>query len=253
MRVRITFEFKGKLHVPIHHQYLINGLIYACIRDEDFRDHLHNTGYQYGKRQYRMFCYSKLRGKYKIINDKIEFVSPVSFIFSTYDERLLQEMVSSLFTKDEVMIGHQKVKVSSIEQVDNEISDNMIIRFITPITVYSTFIRNNKKKTYFFSPSENEFNEIILANICRKFEAIHGIPPESPHLSIKPIVNSRPIQKSVMFNKTLIKGWFGDFQVQGKKELIQLAFDVGMGSKGSNGMGVFEVIRHLKRGERVPC
>jgi len=39
-----------------------------------------------------------------------------------------------------------------------------------------------------------------------------------------------------------IKAWLGTYQIHGKPELISLAYDTGLGSKNSQGFGMFEIL-----------
>lgn len=252
MRIKVTFTFEGKLTVPIYHQVLIHGLIYNSIQDKEYREHLHNVGFAHGKRQFRMFCYSKLSGAHELTEDKIVFRPPVSFILSAYDEKLIQEFVTFLFTQENATIGAKKVKIKSIEQIDEKISERMWIQFITPVTMYSTVFINGKRKTYFYSPTEREFSELIEANARKKYQAVYENLPENLTLQISPKNKKGLKQKTVRFKDTLIKGWVGDFILEGSKELLQIVYDVGLGSKCSNGNGLFKIIRHLERGE-ITC
>jgi len=45
-----------------------------------------------------------------------------------------------------------------------------------------------------------------------------------------------------MYKNFLIKGWMGTFRLQGLKKALKLAYDAGLGSKNSQGFGMFEVI-----------
>jgi CRISPR-associated endoribonuclease Cas6 len=251
LRVKITFQFPGKLMVPKHHYELLHGLIYASIRNEEYRDQLHNEGFKYEKRQFRNFCFSRLRGKLVSSGEKVVFDSPVSFIFSTCDERLMKELISTLFTKDHVMIGHQRVTVASVEQIEEQISDSMRIRMLTPVTMYSTFMHNERRKTYYYAPFEQEFNELIAANAYKKYEALFNKPPSDHSFTLTPLDKRQLTQVTYTFKKTVIKGWLGDFVLQGSPELLKLVYEVGLGAKSSNGAGLFEVIHHLTNEQTV--
>jgi len=249
LRIKLTLTVEGKLTVPINHQEWLHGLIYHSIRDDGYRDFLHNTGYQQGKRQFRMFTFSRLIGSYKLDRDSstLKFESPhVSFIFSAYDKKLIQELVSSLLIRDDLRLGSSQVKVVSIDQIHDTVSEKMLIRFLTPVTMYSTFQLHDKKKTYFYSPWEEEFSKLIHANALKKYEALHGEPfaVDKP-LSLKPLHRERIRPITSKFKSTLIKGWTGNFILEGDLELIQLTYDVGLGAKNSNGHGLYEVIRHF--------
>lgn len=57
------------------------------------------------------------------------------------------------------------------------IQDDVTIRMLSPVTIYSTlFSANGKKKTYYYSPFEKEFSQLIRANILKKYEALYGTP-----------------------------------------------------------------------------
>jgi len=237
--------------VPIHHESLIHGLIYHCIRDPFYRDHLHNQGFVYEKRQFRMFCFSRFQGRYTIVNQRMIFRSPVSFLFSAHDERLIRELTSSLFTKESILIGTKSVRLHSIQQADERTSGHMRIRMITPVTAYSTFILNNKKKTFYYSPREEEFTQLVKLNAIKKYTALYGEEPTSAELHLEPVEFERLRPRVVMFKKTYIKGWTGDFILKGDPELVQLVYDVGLSAKNSNGLGLFEVVHHIERGEQT--
>lgn len=249
MRIKITLTFDGKLVVPINHQEWLHGLIYHSIRDDGYRDFLHNTGYQQGKRQFRMFTFSRLNGSYRLDKDShtLEFSPPhVSFLFSAYDKKLVQELVSSLLIRDDLRMGSHPVKVESVEQINESISGKMVIRFLTPVTMYSTFLLHDKKKTYFYSPREEEFSSLIRANALKKYEALHGEPLAGEKmLTLTPLHRERVKPKTTKFKSTIIKGWMGEFVLEGDLDLIQLTYDVGLGAKNSNGHGLFEIVRHL--------
>lgn len=249
MRIKITLAFDGKLAVPVNHQEWLHGLIYHSIRDHEYQDFLHNTGFQQGKRQFRMFTFSKLSGPNRLdkASHTLEFRPPhVSFIFSAYDKKLVQEMVSSLLIRDDLRLGSQLVRVGSVEQIHDTVSEKMVIRFITPVTMYSTFLLNNKKKTYYYTPWEEEFSPLIQANALKKYEAIYGqVQSSNKTLSLSPLDRERIKPGTSRFKSTVIKGWSGDFVLEGDLELIQLTYDAGLGAKNSNGYGLYEIIRHL--------
>ncbi|MFW5437300.1 CRISPR-associated endoribonuclease Cas6 [Paenibacillus apiarius] len=252
MRIKITLTFDGKLIVPINHQEWLHGLIYHSIRDDGYRDFLHNTGYQQGKRQFRMFTFSKLNGSHRLDRNSrtLEFSPPhVSFIFSAYDKKLVQELVSSLLIRDDLRLGSHLVKVGSVEQIHDTVSEKMVIHFLTPVTMYSTFLLHDKKKTYFYSPWEEEFSPLIKANALKKYEALYGeVPASDMTISLSPLHRERIKPRTSRFKSTVIKGWTGDFILEGDLELIRLTYDVGLGGKNSNGHGLYDIVRHLSGG-----
>lgn len=195
-----------------------------------------------------MFTYTKLYGPYRMdkTSQTLEFLTPhVSLVFSAYDKKLVQELVSTLMLKDNLQLGKHRVQVESIEQIHETLSEKMHIRFLTPVTMYSTFMLNNKRKTYYYSPREEEFSPLIQANALKKYEAIYGKASEKKRLVITPLHKEQLRSKTTHFKSTVIRGWMGDFMLEGDIELIQLTYNVGLGGKNSNGHGLYEIVRHL--------
>ncbi|MEM3009977.1 MAG: CRISPR-associated endoribonuclease Cas6 [Candidatus Nitrosocaldaceae archaeon] len=78
---------------------------------------------------------------------------------------------NSLLHKKEVQIEINKVYVESIEFLQEPtIISNTVIYTHSPIVVYSTlFTKDNRKKTYYYSPYEEEFSDLITKNLIKKF------------------------------------------------------------------------------------
>ncbi|MCP3776434.1 CRISPR-associated endoribonuclease Cas6 [Paenibacillus sp. MZ04-78.2] len=184
-------------------------------------------------------------GAHLFENGRIVFTSPVSFLFSSSHDRLVSELATTLFAKKELYLGQNRVTMAGIEVVDEKISTDMHIRMITPVTMYSTLIENNRKKTYYYSPAEEKFSELIANNVRKKYEAIYGNPAPETSLELTPLDSRSLRPKTVLFKGTIIKGWMGDFRLTGHPELLRIVHQVGIGAKCSNGMGLFTVVREL--------
>jgi len=49
-------------------------------------------------------------------------------------------------------------------------------------------------------------------------------------------------EKVVLFKDTVIKGWMGIYKLKSHPKILKLAYDTGLGSKNSQGFGMWEVI-----------
>jgi CRISPR-associated endoribonuclease Cas6 len=141
-----------------------------------------------------------------------------------------------------MLIGENKVKITSLYfPPEPKIENRAKIRSLSPITVYSTLISpDGGKKTYYYSPFENEFSKIIDANAKKKLYILRKRTIKSS-LEIKAL-NAR--EKIIMYKDTVVKGWMGVFEISGPKSLIKTVYDMGLGSKNSQGFGMFEVIKN---------
>ena len=117
------------------------------------------------------------------------------------------------------------------------------IKMLSPVVVYSTFESpDGKKKTYYYSPSEREFSLLISKNLRNKYKAFYGKDFDG-EIIVSPEGVRAHHQQITLFKGTVIKGWMGKYLLKGKPELLRFAYDVGIGSKNSQGFGMWAVDR----------
>lgn len=137
-------------------------------------------------------------------------------------------------------LARELIIVSSIEVHPNrKFGKEVLINTLAPITVYSTLnTRDNRKKTYYYSPYEKEFSNLVTDNLRKKFKLVHHKEPGKRSLIIEPV--DGVYEKILKYKETIIKGWMGKFKLKGSPSLISIAYDTGLGSKNSQGFGMFE-------------
>ena len=241
MRITLEFSADKEIILPIHYNYYIQSFLYRHISPE-LSKFLHDRGFMLGKRKFKMFTFSRLYGKYRIFRDKIRFFPPVYIIISSPLDRFISELGNTLLKTDNLELLKNKVRVESIKvNLEPEIKDEIKIKMLSPLVVYSTLItKDKKKKTYYYSPYEREFTELIDNNLRKKYEALYRKKPRARKLKIRII--GRPKERIIMYRNTVIKGWMGTFILNGNRKLLKLAYYSGLGSKNSQGFGMFEVI-----------
>ncbi|NPA34527.1 MAG: CRISPR-associated endoribonuclease Cas6 [Chlorobi bacterium] len=244
MRIIITFSpLKDSICLPINHQEIIQGLIYQHL-DPGIAEFLHNEGFAYKKRKFKLFTFSRLMGKVRRKGNTFTFQGNIKLVVSSIHLPTVKSLATNLIKQEEIQIGTNKVQIKSIE-VEKEPAFNkeVIIRMLSPVTVYSTLSSpGGKKKTYFYNPYEREFEELIAQNIIHKFLAYYGIHPQEQTIAIEPLNVSIKNQKLIKYKATIIKGWMGKYKLSGSPELLKIAYYTGIGSKNSQGFGCFEII-----------
>ncbi|MGB9881798.1 MAG: CRISPR-associated endoribonuclease Cas6 [Methanomassiliicoccales archaeon] len=242
MRLTLEFITDQYLKLPIQYNYQIQSLLYNNISPE-LSTFLHDHGFLVGKRTFKLFTFSRLHGKF-FLNEKngtIVFVPPVYLTVSSPIDKFVSELANTLVHKDELFLGKNKLRVQSIRvHPEPKLSENIKIKMLSPVTVYSTLLTaDGKKKTYYYSPYETEFADLIDKNLRKKYMALYRKKPRARKLEIVPL--ERPHQKLLRYRGTVIKAWFGYFSLKGNLKILQLAYDTGVGSKNSQGFGMFEV------------
>ncbi len=245
MRINIKFTFRGELKLPKGYNNLIQGLIYSHISDQQKRDKLHNYGYMVGPKKIKLMTFSKLFGEYILNKDSISFKSPVSFIFSSYDDELVSEVSYNLLSDENIYLNGTKIKV--VDLIPTFFDDNKyknikyyVIEMLSPVTAYST--GKDKKKIY-FNPWDKGFENAIKLNIATKLRAINITNNIDINFKITPNNMRNSIdEKIIYFKDTLIKGYNGIFTIKTNANIMKLIYYAGLGSKNSEGFGCFKIL-----------
>jgi CRISPR-associated endoribonuclease Cas6 len=88
---------------------------------------------------------------------------------------------------------------------------------------------------------EREFSELIRKNLIHKYEAYYNKLPLRDDFSISPINKKGLKERVVIYKDYVIKGWDGEFLLEGSEELMNIAYNAGIGSKNSQGFGCVEI------------
>jgi CRISPR-associated endoribonuclease Cas6 len=246
MRLTITLEPQSTVSLPINYGYILSSLIYNNLPHNS--RFVHNTGFLYEKRKFKLFTFSRLRGLYLLRNvTEITFNGKFDFIFSTAVDGIANDFAKSIIGNENVRLGDTDLKVSSVYvHKEPEFDDEILLRTISPLTIYSTLLTGEgKKKTYYFSPYEPEFSSLIDRNLRKKYFALHNEQNHGKTIEIIPMGRQKEV--IAKFKETIIKGWLGIYKMRGDHELLKLAYDAGVGGKNSEGFGCFELVSEVKK------
>jgi len=252
MRVKLTYEkLDGEnIILPVHYNYYVQSLIYRTFSSE-LSTKLHRDGFVFGKRKFKLFTFSRIteEGTKKDKEKLLVFKNRISFYFSSPHNNIVEDLGEGAFKKREFTLFNQYIFLSQLEILTlPRIEDKVMIRMLSPVTMYSTKEEENKKSVYYYKPNEEKFQRLIEENAKKKYFLIYGKGPDNLHLYIKPYRFSLKENHAVIFFKnTLIEGWTGIYELWGSPELIITTYDAGIGSKNSEGFGMWEV---WKGGER---
>jgi len=244
MQLELTIAPIGEaIILPLHYHHALQGFIYRNL-GEGLATRIHDHGYSWGKRRLKMFVFSRILKKGKRIGEEIRFSGSIRIRIGSPFTAFLESLVETLLKKGRLRLGSSWVGIEAIEILPRPVFENGIkIRAISPITVYSTLRKpDGKKKTYYYSPFEREFSELIGANLKKKFEIVHEKEPVRMDFLLKPErVDGRNLVIT-SFRGTIIKAWSGIYRLSGEKKILELAYDCGLGSKNSQGFGMIEVL-----------
>jgi CRISPR-associated endoribonuclease Cas6 len=241
MRIHLSIENENQkpIILPINYNHFLQAVIYNNISQE-LSAFLHKKGFLYGKRTFKLFTFSRIFGEYEIKQDRIYFNNSINLYISSPIERFIKELANTFLKKGFLFLGKNKLKIINLSfPQEPEISSKIKIKMLSPVTVYSTLTSlSGNKKTYYYSPFEIEFSKLIDANAKKKAYILQKRVIKSG-MKVKPLKVKEVIVK---YKDTIVKGWMGYFMMNGPKILLKTVYETGLGSKNSQGFGMFEVI-----------
>ncbi|TYB30540.1 MAG: CRISPR-associated endoribonuclease Cas6 [Candidatus Mcinerneyibacterium aminivorans] len=244
--MRIKLEFKGNnVVLPRGFKKYQQALIYNVMTKGE-AEWLHDKAYQFEEKTYKLFTFSSIleRGKFHTRKKKFFFPDNISFIISSPVEHIIEEIAKGVMKHDKVKLKNNIMKVKSVDVLkkrDIE-NDKIKVNALTPIEVHETLYKpNGDKKTYYYTPFENEFNKRVNENLKRKWQAYHN--EKCPYdLKIKPLFSGNKNERIQYFDNTIIKAWKGHFELKGDPEFLEFGYYAGLGSRNSQGYGMVNIL-----------
>ena len=231
--------FSGGAALPLAHHHILQGMVYGIIERGGDSAFLHDEGYRSGNgRNFKLFCFSSLRGRKTVANGRINFeyriyldVRGVSDEFCSAFERGLEQCGN-------VKLGGCMLTVASWRNTDPPaFTSSMDIQMLSPLTVYATA----EKKTFYFTPLEDHFQTAINQNFRNKYKAYYGAEPEGG-IRLTPMRVGAHDKYVTRYKNTMITAWRGIYRLEGVPEHLRFLYYAGLGGKNSEGFGLWEPV-----------
>lgn len=262
MKFKITFKVKqpGQL-LPMSYQYELSSWIYKMIYkgDNEFANLLHSTGYEMGKKRFKLFTFSRLYiPNYDRFDDRMKILcDEISFTISFFVPKAAQNLIVGLFDNEDLGIGDRitqvDLKVQSVETIDFDIpSEEVRLRTTSPIVVNKSEVNKyGKHRIKYINPSEPEYATYFLSNLIAKYKTAKSYDLiESIDLvqdmQFK-LLSDRPKMQGVRIKahtpaETKVIGYAFDFKLKAPKAIIKLGMLAGFGNENAMGFGATKFI-----------
>lgn len=238
MQIKISLISDKDILLPIQYNHLLQGFIYNNI-DGDLARFLHDKGYMYNNRSFKLFTFSQILGKRKKTNENYNYGNEFSLVIASPIDLFCKSIANLMLKNNDLLLGQNHIRVNQIQILENTAESNeIIVRTLSPIVAYSTLLRpDNRKYTCYFMPGELDFERIIHENLVKKYIAFNN-----ETITFEEAINIKPIgicqQKLVRYKGFIIKGVVGKLLIKGDKRLLQMGLDTGFGNKNAQGFGL---------------
>lgn len=258
MRIKLHFELENK---TINKDY--RALILSFIKNNLEKNFNESYKEIYGEKPtVKFFTFSVYLPKPKIEKEKIELDrNYFNVLFSIYDNKQFIEFYNSfnsMIIKNEnkensYPLKNNKMRLKNITTINEKIisSNRAIIKFLSPLVLrrHEEIAINEKRKgkDIYFDFNDSDFNEQINYSVTRLIKDLK-LNEVNSNIKLKPY-NNLARKTVVSFKNILINSSIGEYILEGDSELLNILYKTGIGSRRSEGFGMFEVIEELKSEE----
>ncbi len=239
MIIKITLIGDKDIVLPKSYNHILQAFFYRNM-DPLLSRFLHDIGFPYGKRRFKLFTFSKVIGKLKWKNKSkglIAFEPQITLYFASPLMDIVSSSVKTFLKRENMILGKNRVSFSSIELVKPKVEEEITVRCLSPITVYRT--PEGERRFHYLNPWQEEFYDLVRKNLLKKFEIVYGRSYEG-ELEVESVKVVESHRKKVVYRGTLIEAWEGYYRLRGSEEMIRLALEAGLGVRNSQGFGMVE-------------
>ncbi len=179
MRIQLQLKIKrGSNTLPINYQYPVAAWIYKTIHlsNPEFSHWLHEQGYSYEKRKFKLFTFSPIKfenfliQKDRIISQTLNCSITLSFLLP----EAVKHFVLGCFKSQHFGLGDKvsqvNLEVQAID-IESEIEFTNTMRFcsLSPICISEPVERNGKLTSQYLSPDDIGYEKRFFDNLLEKY------------------------------------------------------------------------------------
>lgn len=248
MRIKLELRADKNNFLPNGYNRYISAMIYNKIKlaDDMFAQKLHDKGYQSERHYYKMFTFSKIKGKIiEQSKDKgVLFDTSVYLYISSPIIRIIEAIKKGLSLDSDFRLHDTFFKCVNIEDVREVVVKRTPIKFKTmsPIVVSTKSYSEDKDKPrkLYLLPTDSDFSSVLAKNLVRKAKLL-GINLDVNQDDIKVLPLSGLRTGAVNFYGGRIIYSQGYFVYYGPPELFNVGYRAGFGERNALGFGMIEL------------
>lgn len=241
MRLEIILKGKNNFKVPFNYNHILSAIIYNKIADLNFANELHSS------KSFKFFTFSQIYiPKRRIVKDGIIAKDGViSFYISSPNDFLIKSLVDGFLEDLEISFQNQKLTIQKIEALKTpEFSSKSEFKTLAPIIVRTKKEIDGKLKIWDLAPSDKFFKS-LENNLIKKYIKFNNLTKTDKKINIYSDMNFVK-RKRISINKdnatTHHRAYMMDLILEGDLDLIEFAYDVGIGEKNSMGFGMVKLL-----------
>ena len=256
MRFKVTLqlcpEIKGR-EIPINYQYELSSVIYHILAkgDSQYSKWLHENGFEYENKRFKLFTFSRLIAPYGIDKERQRLIlksNIVEWYITFSPERSTKEFILGVFNQQQFEIADSisgaSFRVREIQIMPSmNLTSETVFETMSPVCISQ---RNEKGYADYLSPEHPNYTKAILTGLLARYEVLFHRKYEGETYCKLELLNQPKscliAVKAGTSSATKVRGYLYRFRIELPLELLQIAYECGLGEKGSIGFGMIKTI-----------
>lgn len=256
MRFKLKLQLEPQVsgrEIPINYQYELASVIYKIIAngDEQYSKMLHEDGFTSTTKHFKLFTFSNLiapnRGiEFKKGTDRLVVkADAIEWYLGFVPEKSTQRFVQGVFTDQRFRLADNVsgawFRIAEVQLMPSvEWTPETEFETISPISVSKHV--EGKQHAVYIGPDDEAYEKALLTGLVERYKAINGRDYEGEkycRLTVTNVPKSTLITiKAGTKDETRVRGFRYRFKIDLPQELMEIAYECGLGERGSMGFGM---------------
>lgn len=237
-RVKIVLQKRSKGLIDYNYQFKLASAVYTIISDgnKKLAESIHKHD------GYKNYCFSNfIPHRKRTWKNGMDF-DYAEMLFSSPDERCINAFRKGIISSGQLKINGTKLKVVDVQKLTHEIKNTSVFETKSPVYVKTKKLIDGELKEWDLNPYEKKFRVNIENNITNRFKAYYQKEPQGKQFNIELIeTKAKRIAIDSKKAKTFRRCHLMTFRVDASLDLLQFAYESGIGEKNAMGFGCIEI------------
>lgn len=258
MRFKLKLQLEPQVsgrEIPINYQYELSSVIYKIIAngDEQYSQMLHEDGFTSTTKHFKLFTFSNLIAPYRGIEFKkgtdrlVIKANTLEWYLGFVPEESTQRFVQGVFADQRFRLADNVngawFKICEVQLLPGvDWTPDTEFETISPISVSKHV--EGKKHAVYIGPDDVAYETALLTGLVERYRAINGRDYEGEKYCRLTVTNE---PKSALItikagtqDETRVRGFRYRFKIALPQELMEIAYECGLGERGSMGFGMIK-------------
>jgi len=241
MRSKISVKKISGGVLPYDYQYALASVLYRKLAVGNIR--LANESHSH--QSFKFYTFSNLMLENRKSSDEGLTFENAYFILTSPDVEFMKSFTEGLLQEPEFNLHKENFVVTKIEILKQKrMKSPSVFKTLSPVFTKTLRKINGKLVEWDLYPKDGKFYENVHKNLIEKYTEYNGRGPENEHFEIINVKNFKPKRITIGSGERETKRRCSlmIFRVEASEELLQFAYDAGIGEKNAMGFGCLEAM-----------